>query len=322
MQTVEFSDHERDIYNAVETRSQVTLNRYLAKGTYELRHILSAPWLLVIHQALRPLWMSFADKVIPGTVNNNYANVLVMLLRLRQICCHPHLVKDLGVQASTEGIAEDTLLERANLLAEDVVNRLTETDSFECPICYETDANPTIIIPCGHTTCGDCFQKLIDPSRAVREGNESASARCPHCRGAVSSERITDFKHFCKVFCPGKLTGILKAAGYGDAEDETPEVESGVASDSDSDSDSEFDSDDERDDKSLDDFVVPDDEVDAEEPEGPQWADDIATPPIVDQNTHRDKGKAKANGKGKGKGTLFFATVMFQIGSFTDLSDI
>ena len=49
MQTVEFSDHERDIYQAVETRSQVTLNRYLAKGTYELRRNLNAVWLLVCH---------------------------------------------------------------------------------------------------------------------------------------------------------------------------------------------------------------------------------------------------------------------------------
>jgi len=259
--------------------------------------------------------MSFADNVITGTVNNNYANVLVMLLRLRQICCHPHLVKDLGVQVSTEGIAEDILLDRAQLLTEDVVNRLIETDSFECPICYETDANPTIIIPCGHTTCGECFQKLMDPSRAVLEGNESASARCPHCRGALSSEHITDFKHFCKIFCPGKLTGMLKAAGYGDAEDGTPEIDSGSDSDSDSESDSDSDQDD---DDSLGGFVVPDEDVDLEEPEEFQWTDDAATPPMADQKTHMDKGKAKV----KGKGTLFFVTVITQRMSFTDLFEI
>jgi SNF2 family DNA or RNA helicase len=165
MQKVDFSEDERALYQAVETQNQLTFNRYLQRGT----------------------------------VNNNYANVLVMLLRLRQICDHPRLVKDLSVQVSTEGIDENVLMERARLLADDVVQRLSDTDSFECPICYETDANSTIIIPCGHTTCGECFQKLVDPSQAVREGNENSSAKCPHCRGALSSDMITDFKHFCKV---------------------------------------------------------------------------------------------------------------------------
>lgn len=76
---VEFSDAEYELYKAIETKSQIRLNRYLKKGT----------------------------------VSNNYANILVMLLRLRQICCHPHLANDLGVQVSTEGIAEDDLKSRA-----------------------------------------------------------------------------------------------------------------------------------------------------------------------------------------------------------------
>lgn len=76
---VEFSDAEHQLYKAVETKSQIRFNRYLAKGQ----------------------------------VSNNYANILVMLLRLRQICCHPHLINDLGVQVSTDGIAEDDLKSRA-----------------------------------------------------------------------------------------------------------------------------------------------------------------------------------------------------------------
>lgn len=116
-QAVTFSDPERELYKAIETHSQIQLNKYLRKGT----------------------------------VNNNYANVLVMLLRLRQVCCHPHLIKDLGVQVSTEGISEDELLERTRKLTENVVTRLLDAEGFECPICYEVDANPTIFIPCGHT---------------------------------------------------------------------------------------------------------------------------------------------------------------------------
>lgn len=76
---VKFSSAEMDLYKAVETKSQIRFNHYLQKGQ----------------------------------VSKNYANILVMLLRLRQICCHPHLVSDLGVQVSTDGIKEEELKERA-----------------------------------------------------------------------------------------------------------------------------------------------------------------------------------------------------------------
>jgi SNF2 family DNA or RNA helicase len=69
---VEFEDEEYALYKALETKSQLQMNKYLQKGT----------------------------------VTANYANVLVLLLRLRQACCHPHLIKDLS-QPATEGIAED-----------------------------------------------------------------------------------------------------------------------------------------------------------------------------------------------------------------------
>ena len=76
---VEFSSAERDLYTAVESKSQLRFNSYLKKGQ----------------------------------VSKNYANILVMLLRLRQICCHPHLISDLGVQVSTDGIKEEDLKNRA-----------------------------------------------------------------------------------------------------------------------------------------------------------------------------------------------------------------
>lgn len=125
-------------------------------------------------------------------------------MRLRQACCHPHLIKDLS-QPATEGIAEDDLLERARHLTEDVVRRLTEVDSFECPVCLEADPNPTIIIPCGHTVCGPCVQKLVENANRDRDGSAANKATCPHCRGELKAQLITDYKHFCRVFCPERL---------------------------------------------------------------------------------------------------------------------
>jgi SNF2 family DNA or RNA helicase len=263
LQNVEFNDEERALYKAIETNSQLTFNRYLQKGT----------------------------------VNNNYANVLVLLLRLRQACCHPHLITDLGVQVSTEGIAEDDLLTRAKEINPEVVVRLKDADGFECPICLEVDLNPTIIIPCGHTCCGECFQKLIDPTVAIREGNDEATApRCPHCRGTLSSKKITDYKHFCKVFCPERLE-------ESDRPEEEVEVEEEEEEDSDSDDDDEG-KDAINDEGDLDGFVVPDDaDDDYEAPSPINGPEDTPEEAATKTKSKKGKGKARAGPK-KPKMTL------------------
>ncbi|KAF2731621.1 hypothetical protein EJ04DRAFT_442691 [Polyplosphaeria fusca] len=241
---VELSDDEFALYKAIETKSQLRMNKYLKAGT----------------------------------VSNNYANMLVLLLRLRQACCHPHLIKDLGVQASTEGIAEDDLKARAEQLSTEVVNRLKDQDGFECPICLDATKNPTIIMPCGHTTCGECFQKILEPGNAVQEGNERVVPKCPHCRGTLSSDYITDYVHFCKVFCPEKLDEFDLPALDDDEEE----------------SDEESDEDEKDDD--LEDFIVPDDaDDDYEVKQCPN-----ENPSDMDKKkTRKGKGKGKAPTKGK-----------------------
>lgn len=267
-QNVEFSSEERNLYNAVETRSQIQFNKYLAKGA----------------------------------VNNNYANVLVMLLRLRQMCCHPHLVKDLAVQASTENITAEELKERASMLPAWVVKRLHDAsrEGFECPICYETEMNPTIFIPCGHTCCGDCFQKLIDPAHAIREGMESNKAKCPECREILSSDRITDFVHFCMVHYPDLLGELAPEEGKFGIKSE---------SDNDSDDDSDSDSDDTSDDDDAGDdvdkkgnlrnFIVDttDDDEDYIKDSSSNDESKAISKPV--KNIRKDKGKGKGRAKAK-----------------------
>ncbi|KAH7394480.1 SNF2 family N-terminal domain-containing protein [Pyrenochaeta sp. MPI-SDFR-AT-0127] len=257
LDNVEFSDDEHMLYKALESKAQIQFNRY----------------------------------VEGNSVSANYANVLVLLLRLRQACCHPHLIKDLS-QPATEGIAEDDLLTRAETLREDVVERLkaAESDSFECPVCLEADPNPTIIIPCGHTVCGECVQKLIDPTRTIVEGNEEGStAKCPHCRGELKARLITDYKHFCKVHCPEKLS---------------PEPEDERADSVDSDSDDESEDEDAKDvdnKGNLAGFVVSDNEDDDYEAVEADGGDDSsaqeASAKPLGKKLKRKNGKGKARSK-------------------------
>ncbi|PVH97664.1 hypothetical protein DM02DRAFT_658076 [Periconia macrospinosa] len=263
VQEVKFSQEELSLYKAVETQSRLEFNKYLEKGT----------------------------------VNNNYANILVMLLRLRQICCHPHLVKDLAVQASTENISKDELMARAETLSADVVNRLrvSSKEGFECPICYETEVNPTIFVPCGHTCCGECFQKLIDPARAIREGVESNKAKCPECREILSSEKITDFIHFCRVHFSEMLESF-------DLPPEDDDTESDSDSEDDSDDPSDEDAGDEVDKNgNLKDFVVDSEDDDSTYNDSKLSSDgnesEEVSRPAKNHSKNKGKGKAKAKPK-------------------------
>lgn len=145
------------------------------------------------------------------------------------------------------------------------MTRLKDFDSFECPICLEADPNPTIIIPCGHTVCGTCVQRLIDPARAAQEASdESNAAKCPHCRGELKAKLITDFKHFCRIHCPERLPSEART----DAEaEEKNGSETGAEANSD---DSDFDDDDEHESDEIDargnlaGFIVSDEDEDDE----------------------------------------------------------
>ena len=231
---------------------------------------------------------------------DNYANILVMLLRLRQACCHPHLIKDLS-QPATEGIAEDDLLTRAQELQEDVVNRLkaADSDSFECPICLEADPNPTIIIPCGHTVCGECVQKLIDPTReAIQEGREEGvTPKCHHCRGELKAKFITDYKHFCMVHCPERLSP-------------SPEDEVLPPAESDTEDESDEDDNEDVDEKgNLAGFVVADDQDDEYEfveanDSGVDSTAEASAKPAKKQPKKATKDKGKGRARAKPKKTL------------------
>jgi SNF2 family DNA or RNA helicase len=194
-------------------------------------------------------------------------------------------------QPATEGIAEVDLLVRAEELDDAVVARLQAADSFECPICFEADPNPTIITPCGHTVCGECVQKLIDPAmRPVQDGNDAP--RCPHCRGELKAKFITDYKHFCKVHCPERL-------GSADVEDDESSGHDDI-----SDSDSEEESDDDAPDVdkkgNLAGFVVDDDEDDDDEADEADDNDsDLGAPAGAKAKPEKKKSKKSSKGKGK-----------------------
>ncbi|KAK7280653.1 hypothetical protein RJT34_25719 [Clitoria ternatea] len=93
-----------------------------------------------------------------GTVNQNYANILLMLLRLRQACDHPLLVKDYD----SDPVGKDSV-EMAKKLPRDMLINLfncLETSFAICLVCHDTPEDPVITM-CGHVFCYQCLSEYL-----------------------------------------------------------------------------------------------------------------------------------------------------------------
>lgn len=197
-----FSDDEQELYSALEAKTQLQFNKYLEAGT----------------------------------VGRNYSNILVLLLRLRQACCHPHLIKDYSVKLNANTDELD-LVENAKAFGNEVVVRLKGNSDLECPICIDAVDNPIIFFPCGHSTCAECFSRISDPELSVREGHDgTVEIKCPNCRGKVDPKKITDHLSFKKVHFPDETGDTAESEPPEPAEDEDQDE----SDDSDQDSLSRF----------------------------------------------------------------------------------
>ncbi|TYJ54749.1 hypothetical protein B9479_004597 [Cryptococcus floricola] len=191
-----FSDEERQIYTAVENRFKVTFNSFLRKGT----------------------------------VLKNYHVVLVMLTRLRQLTCHPWLLRrnpndimrdgdvaitdeDLfgGVEApKSDDISEQArastlvglefvervkgiILERIKRLETASDNDNGEAGDCECSICYEQFTDERIT-PCCHSFCAECIDNIFNSAQGNADLDDAdvqaGRRKCPLCRTVMDKHKI------------------------------------------------------------------------------------------------------------------------------------
>lgn len=88
----------------------------------------------------------------------------MLLLRLRQACCHPHLIKDFekvqdGEEAQGSAGGKDRVKKLLDGLVASVRDRLLERgmDAVECPICMDIGEESVILSKCGHIYCRACI---------------------------------------------------------------------------------------------------------------------------------------------------------------------
>lgn len=257
-ENAEFSEDERAFYNALESKTQLQVNKYLKNGT----------------------------------LGQNYSSVLVLLLRLRQCCCHPHLCnKDFLPAGGSLEISHAKMVQLAATLKPDVVARIrasgsqSEEAALDCPVCMDTAANATIFVPCGHSTCSECFTRITDPSQAIAagDGDGHGGGKCPECRGKVSPDKVIDHDTFKEVHQPELLRLTI---------DDLLKDEDGTTDEDDS-SDDDDDDDDVDEKGNLSGFVVGDNEdSDGEDKAGIKRY--LTAQPAGDKKRRKGKGKGKA----------------------------
>ncbi|ORY60553.1 SNF2 family N-terminal domain-containing protein [Pseudomassariella vexata] len=265
---VVFNEDDGQFYRDLETESRVTISKYLREGT----------------------------------VGKHYSIALVLLLRLRQACCHPYLhLTDLDY--GNNEIPEDVMLELAKTLAPAVVNRIKEAEGFECPICYDAVDNPSIMLPCGHDTCAECLDRLTGNAeqRNLQNGNEGGSkVHCPECRGDIDIKKVITYEYFKKVHMPQPDEATTTAA---EKEETASESEDNNETDSEDETDDDMGDDDVDERGNLKDFVVNDDNdgvnADDVDPDTTDLNDELGT--VIEKSKATKKSKRPKKNKGKAK---------------------
>ncbi|KAG2188307.1 hypothetical protein INT44_001060 [Umbelopsis vinacea] len=172
---LDFTPEEQDIYNSLYTDSKTKFSYFCAAG-----------------KAL-----------------SNYASIFQLLMRLRQVSCHPYLVVKDGIDkevlSASGSVSLEELLEKfqnstsldaksgaspgdQNTYGINVLQRLKsqqigeEEGDSECAICFES-AESAVLMPCMHMACRACVLDFLQ-----KREDDGLPGECPICRHGPISE--------------------------------------------------------------------------------------------------------------------------------------
>ncbi|KAF9580769.1 hypothetical protein BGW38_002449, partial [Lunasporangiospora selenospora] len=124
------------------------------------------------------------DKIVQeNKIMKNYAHILQAVLKLRQICAHYALVKDMNddLDMSTE-----FNLSKASA----ILSLLQDSGNDQCNYCFSSSITTPIVTRCEHLLCPECVKKLNPISfMLIQRANANVSVApelktdftCPQC---------------------------------------------------------------------------------------------------------------------------------------------
>ncbi|KAI4342969.1 hypothetical protein MLD38_027526 [Melastoma candidum] len=144
LRKVEFSEEERDFYLKLEADSRAQFEEYAAAGT----------------------------------VKENYVNILLMLLRLRQACDHPLLVKGSASTSLKSSVEVARKLPREKQLH---LLKCLEASLAICSICSDPPEEAVISV-CGHVFCNQCVIEHLS--------GDNGHCAATNCKAKLSTSSV------------------------------------------------------------------------------------------------------------------------------------
>ncbi|KKA30294.1 hypothetical protein TD95_003865 [Thielaviopsis punctulata] len=157
---------------------------------------------------------SLSENMANGTVLKSYTSIFAQILRLRQVCCHPILVRNQNLVAeeaevaaladAADGMTDDMDLDNliqqftanvadagnsnslsASAFGAHALSEIRKEADAECPICADEPMNEQTVTACWHSACKKC---LLEYMR--HESDRGRQPRCVTCRKPINGREL------------------------------------------------------------------------------------------------------------------------------------
>ncbi|KAG5915072.1 DNA helicase rad5 [Claviceps africana] len=153
---------------------------------------------------------TLSKNVEAGTVMKAFTTIFAQILRLRQSCCHPVLVRNRDIVAdeveagaaadAASGLADDmdleTLVAQFTAVTDDAakdnfaygahaLEEIRNEADNECPLCFDEPMNDQTVTGCWHSACKKC---LLDFMK--HESDRAVVPRCFNCREPLNQRDL------------------------------------------------------------------------------------------------------------------------------------
>lgn len=153
---------------------------------------------------------TLSSNVEAGTVMKAFTTIFAQILRLRQSCCHPLMVRNQELVADEEvagaaadaaaGLADDMDLESlvaqftaaADEAAKDncvygasALEEIRNEAEKECPLCLEEPMKDQLVTGCWHSACKKCLVDFMN-----HESDRGVVSRCFNCREPLNKRDL------------------------------------------------------------------------------------------------------------------------------------